>query len=208
MAQKFLSLAALLLLPLTLRAADPASRPAAGDDTTPLGLIRSNTDSVAAGGATAARSRMSVQNPAFNDFANQLAALQAASAKLNAAVAAQWGPTAAADLSHALGSVAPSDADTATITTTDDHAEIHWKYAKTPTFLILVAGHWKFDLDRMLASMDAPTLAKTQTYYTRLTTVIDSLTQQYHNGDFKSADDLTRHARLAVEKLAASSESP
>ncbi len=196
--------ATLLLFPLALRAADAPTQPAASDDATPLGFIRSQTTVVATGGARVARDRMNVADAKYNQLAAYLANLQADSAVLNTAVSAKWGDKIAVKLSHALGSVAAADTDSASVIRTDNQAQVEWKITKTPTYLILVDGHWKFDVDRTCAGMDERTLLLTEDYYRDLAVEVQTLNDDFRSGVITSPDDLLHRAQAAAQKVAAS----
>jgi hypothetical protein len=120
------------------------------------------------------------------DLLKLIAQGDVALAKLQSAVAKQFGKDLGLEVVHAAGTVVADDVKAATEKVDGDKATVTFKNDATPLHMVKIDGEWKVSLPDMLGEATPPQLEKLGRKFTEFTAGIDKLTDLVAHNKFRS----------------------
>jgi hypothetical protein len=122
-------------------------------------------------------------------------------AKLQSAVAKQFGKELALEVVHAAGTVVSDDVKAATEKVDGDKATVTFKNDATPLHMVKIDGAWKVSLPDMLGEATPPQLEKLAEKFTAFTTEINHLTDLVTHEKFRSGQGVRDRVQDLHDRL-------
>jgi hypothetical protein len=135
------------------------------------------------------------------DLLKLIAKGDVALAKLQSAVAGQFGKDLALEVVHAAGTVVTDDVKGATEKIDGDKATITFKNDATPLHMLKIDGVWKVSLPDMLGEATGPQLEKLGQKFSEFTAEITKLTDLVSQNKFRSGQGVRDRVQSLHDRL-------
>ncbi len=135
------------------------------------------------------------------DLLKLIAKGDVALARLQSAVAKQFGKDISLEVVHAAGTVVTDDVKAAGEKVDGDKATVTFKNDATPLHMLKIDGDWKVSLPDMLGEATPPQLEKLGQKFTEFTTEIDKLTDLVAKGKFRSGQGVRDRVQALHDRL-------
>ena len=135
------------------------------------------------------------------DLLKLIAQGDVALAKLQSAVAKQFGKDLALEVVHAAGTVVSEDVKAATEKVDGDKATITFKNDATPLHMVKIDGVWKVSLPDMLGEATPPQLEKLGQKFADFTAEVDKLTDLVNKQKFRSGQGVRDRVQDLHDRL-------